>query len=180
MQPYSHAVTKVVETGDDFRALLRCLIRRLNGLGADAPEIDDVLLRWAGALPDRSPEPGWAGLAQQLRTALDAPSVGLAEPAPLEDEPAVASPADLRSLLRALAADFARNRARTQGRLAQGLWAGDGGGWASGSMAQFLDSWEAWLDVRLNRPAAFPRAQPIEPVTWASVACQLIVARGYE
>ncbi|MDX3074095.1 hypothetical protein ACIP98_29640 [Streptomyces sp. NPDC088354] len=173
-------MTNNVETGEDLRVLLRCLSRRFEGLGADAPQIDDILLRWAGTLPDEGPEPGWQGLADQLLSALDAPSVGLAEPAPLGDEPPVSSPGELRVLLLALAADFARDRAWTQDRLAQGLWAGDGGGWASGSMAQFLESWEAWLGARLGRPPAFPGVPPIEPVTWASVAWQLGAARVYE
>ncbi|MEU2289056.1 hypothetical protein ABZ614_45515 [Streptomyces sp. NPDC013178] len=173
-------MTNNVETGEDFRALLRCLIKRLEGLGADAPEIDDVLLRWASALPDRGPKPGWPGLADQLLGALDAPSAGLAEPAPLGDEPSVASPGDLRALLLALAADYARNRAWTADRQARGLWAGDGGGWASASMAGFLESWEAWLDARLGRTRMSPGTPSIEPVTWASVAWQLGAARVYE
>lgn len=173
-------MTNNVKSGEDFRALLQRLVERFKGLGADAPQIDDVLLRWAAALPDRGSEPGWSGLADQLLCAVDAPSAGLAEPAPLGDEPPVASPADLRALLLALAADFARDRAWTEDRLARGLWAGDGGGWASGSMAQFLESWDAWLDCRLGRPPAFPGTPPIEPVTWASVAWQLGAARVYE
>ncbi|MCB5167380.1 hypothetical protein LG634_21385 [Streptomyces bambusae] len=173
-------MTNIVETGEDFRALLRHLSRRFEDLGAGAPEIDDILLRWAGALPDEGPDPGWQGLADQLLDALDAPSAGPAQPAPLGDEPPVSSPEELRVLLLALAADFARDRAWTQDRPAQGLWAGDGGGWASGSMAQFLESWEAWLDGSLGRPPAFPDVPPIEPVTWASVAWQLGAARVYE
>jgi hypothetical protein len=173
-------VTNDVTSGEDFRALLQCLVERFEGLGADAPEIDDVLLRWAAALPEQGPEPGWAGLADQLLSAVNAPSAGLAQPAPLGDEPPVASPADLRALLLGLAADFARNRAWTEDRLARGLWAGDGGGWASGSMAQLMESWDAWLAARLGRPPAFPDTPLIEPVTWASVAWQLGAARVYE
>ncbi|MEU4272917.1 hypothetical protein [Streptomyces sp. NPDC026092] len=173
-------MTNNVATGEDFRALLRCLSRRFEALGVDAPEIDDLLLRWAGALPGQGPEPGWPGLADQLLRALDAPSAGLAEPAPLGDEPPVASPGELRVLLLALAADFARDRAWTADRLARGVWAGDGGGWASGSVAQFLEPWEAWLEARLSRSPAFPGVPPIEPVTWASVAWQLGAARVYE
>ncbi|MFJ8475911.1 hypothetical protein [Kitasatospora sp. NPDC094011] len=173
--------TNDVVTAEDFRTLLRRLIRRFEGLGAnDAPEIDDILLRWAGILPDRAPEPGWTGLADQVLGALEAPSAGRAEPAPLGAEPSVSSPADLRALLSALAADYARNRAWTADRRARGLWAGDGGGWASNSLAGFLESWESWLDARLDRPPVFPGTAPIEPVTWASVAWQLGAARVYE
>jgi len=45
-------------------------------------------------------------------------------------------------------------------------------------MAQFLDSWEAWLSSVLDRP--FPGAPSIEPVTWASVAWQVCAGRVYE
>ncbi|MER8188519.1 hypothetical protein [Kitasatospora sp. NPDC094015] len=176
-------MTNNVKSGEDFRALLRGLMERFEDLGAEAPQIDDVLLRWAAALPDlpdQGSEPGWSGLADQLLSAVDAPSVGLAEPAALRDEPSVASPAELRALLLALAADFARNRAWTEDRLARGLWAGDGGGWASGSMARFMESWDAWLGARLGKPPRFPGTPPIEPVTWASVAWQLGAARVYE
>ncbi|MFE0460635.1 hypothetical protein ACFW1A_15450 [Kitasatospora sp. NPDC058965] len=173
-------MTNNVQTGDDFRALLRRLVVRFEGLGTDAPEVDDILLRWAGTLPDQGSEPGWAGLADQVLGALDAPSAGRADPAPPGDPQSVASPGELRVLLRALAADFARDRAWTADRRAQGLWAGDGGGWASGSMAQFLEAWEAWLGAGLGRPAAFPGVPPLEPVTWASVARQLGAARVYE
>ncbi|MFD7921293.1 hypothetical protein ACFV3R_18950 [Streptomyces sp. NPDC059740] len=173
-------MTNTVETGEDFRALLRCLIRHFEGLGADAPEIDDVLLRWAGTLPERGPEPGWPGLADQLLGALDAPSAGPAEPAPLGEELPVASPGALRVLLQALAADYARDRAWTEDRVARGLWAGDGGGWASGSMTGFLDSWEAWLESHLGSSQVFPDGSPIEVVSWSSVAWQLCAARVYE
>ncbi|MFD9495162.1 hypothetical protein ACFWA1_27245 [Streptomyces sp. NPDC060005] len=173
-------MTHKVQTGEDFRVLLRCLSQRFEDLGADAPQIDDILLRWADVLPEEGPEPGWQGLADQLLSALGAPSVGLGEPASLGDEPPVSSPGELRVLLLALAADFARDHAWTQDRLARGLWSGDGGGWASGSMAQFLESWEACLGARLGKSPAFPGVPPIEPVTWASVAWQLGAARVYE
>jgi hypothetical protein len=83
-------------------------------------------------------------------------------------------------VLLALAADYARNRAWTADRLARGLWAGDSGGWASGSMAGFLESWESWLGASLGRPPVSPGTPSIEPVTWASVAWQIGAARGYE
>jgi len=179
-QPYPRAVTNKAETSEDFRALLRRLSKHCEELGAQAPEIDDMLLRWAGALPEEGPEPGWAGLAEQLVGALEAPSAGRAEPAPLGDEPPVSSPGELRVLLRALAADFARNRAWTVDRRARGLWAGDGGGWANGSVAQFLEAWDAWLNAVLDRPPASPDAPTVEPVTWASVAWQVGAPRVYE
>ncbi|WP_145911303.1 hypothetical protein [Kitasatospora viridis] len=112
--------------------------------------------------------------------ALDAPSAGLAEPAPLGEELPVAGPEELRALLRALAADYARDRAWRADREARGLWAGDGGGWASGSLAGFLESWEAWLGASLGKPPRFSDVPPVEPVTWASVAWQLGAARVYE
>ncbi|MFI5532916.1 hypothetical protein ACIA8O_30710 [Kitasatospora sp. NPDC051853] len=173
-------MTNEVETGEDFRVLLRRLIARFEGLGSGAPEVDDLLLRWAGLLPDRAPEPGWPGLADQLLRAVDAPSAGHAEPAPLAEEPPVASSGELRVLLRTLAADYARARAWTRDRVDRGLWAGDSSGWASGSTARFLESWESWLGDSLGRPARFPGTPPLEPVNWASVAWQLGAARVYE
>ncbi|GAA3018055.1 hypothetical protein GCM10020229_31660 [Kitasatospora albolonga] len=173
-------MTNEVENGEDFRALLRGLVARFDGLGAAAPEIDDLLLRWAGLLPEQAPEPGWPGLADQVLRAVDAPSAGVAEPAPLGEEPPVTSSGELRVLLLALASDYARARDWTRDRSARGLWAGDGSGWASGSAAQFLDSWESWLDATLGRPARFPDVPPLEPVSWASVAWQVGAARVYE
>ncbi|WP_354644441.1 hypothetical protein [Kitasatospora camelliae] len=173
--PAPHTIT----TGRQFRALLRLLVEHLDGLGPDAPQVDDLLQRWAAALPDGAPDPGWPGLADQLLGALAAPAHGPAEPAPL-DGPPVATSTELRLLLAALAADFARDRAWRADRRARGQWAGDGGGWASASLAGFLESWESWLDDSLHRPPAFPDVPPIEPVTWASVAWQLGAARVYE
>ncbi|MFJ5924594.1 hypothetical protein ACIQF6_18545 [Kitasatospora sp. NPDC092948] len=169
-----------VETAADFGALLARLSRHCAELGPAAPDLDDVLLRWAAALPDRAPEPGWHGLADQLLGALAAPPAGRAEPAPLGDEPDAATSGELRALLRALAADFARDRDRTADRLARGLWAEHGEGWASGSSAQFLEAWEAWLEPSREWPQALPGVTPVEPVTWASVARQLGAARSYE
>jgi hypothetical protein len=171
-----------VETGEDFRVLLQRLIGRFESLAPHAPDVDDVLLRWASALPDQAPDPGWHGLAGQLIHALAAPSAGLADPAALGGEPPVATSGELRTLLRAFAADYARDRAWRADRQAQGEWAGDGGGWASASLAGFLESWESWLGATLGRPPrlSFSDAPPIEPVTWASVAWQLGAARVYE
>ncbi|MFH8383970.1 hypothetical protein ACH4E7_23995 [Kitasatospora sp. NPDC018058] len=173
-------MTNNVKTGEDFRALLRSLIGRFEDPGTDVPELDDILLRWADSLPDRAPEPGWPGLADQLLGALNAPSAGPAEPAPLGGRRPVASSGELRALLRGLAADYARDRAWRVDRQARGQWAGDGGGWASASLTGFLESWEAWLGARLGRAQVFSGVQPIEPVTWASVAMQLGAARVYE
>ncbi|MER7768833.1 hypothetical protein [Kitasatospora sp. NPDC096140] len=168
------------ETGADFRVLLQRLIRHYEDSGTDVPEVDDVLLRWAAVLPDHAPDPGWPGLARHLLDALAAPSAGLAAPAALADEPPVATSGDLRTRLRALAADYARDRAWRADRRARGEWAGDGGGWASASLAGFLESWDSWLDASLGRPPRFPGVPPVEPVTWASVAWQLGAARVYE
>ncbi|WP_405959437.1 hypothetical protein OG239_43100 (plasmid) [Streptomyces sp. NBC_00868] len=172
------AMKSKVETGEDFVALLRCLSRHFVRLGPDAPEVDDVLLRWAAALPDQAPDPGWAGLADQLLGALAAPSAGLADPVPLGSEPPVATAGELCTLLPALAADYARDRAWSADRRARGLWAGDGGGWASSSIAGFLESWESWLGSSLSTELS--GVPPIEPVSWASVAWQLGAARVYE
>ncbi|MFD8479736.1 hypothetical protein [Kitasatospora sp. NPDC059673] len=176
----TNAMTNTVETGEDFTALLRRLSGHLANLGPDAPDVDDVLLRWAATLPDRAPAPGWTGLADQLLGALAAPTAGPADPAPLGDEPPVATPGELRARLRALAADYARDRAWTTDRQARGLWAGDGGGWASGSLAGFLESWESWLGSSLGRPPVLPGIPPLEPVTWTSIARQLGAARVHE
>ncbi|MFD7730314.1 hypothetical protein ACFV6F_08015 [Kitasatospora phosalacinea] len=162
-----------VDDGPGFAALLRQLSRHFARLGPAAPEVDDLLLRWAAALPDRAPEPGWNGLAAHLLAALAAPSAGRATPAPLGDEPPVTTPGELRTLLRALAADFARDRAWLAERRALGLRADDGGGWASSSLADLLEAWEAWLGPT-------PGGPPVEPVTWASIARQLGAARVYE
>ncbi|MFF0391457.1 hypothetical protein ACFYS8_22660 [Kitasatospora sp. NPDC004615] len=173
----TNTTTDPVETAEDFLALLRRLSAHFAGQG---PDVDDVLLRWAAALPEQAPDPGWSGLADQLLGALAAPPAGPAEPAPLGEELDVATSGELRILLRALAADYARDRAWTADRVARGLWAGDGGGWASGSLAGFLTSWESWLDSSLGLPPRFSDAPPIEPVTWTSVAWQLDEARVYE
>ncbi|MBB4951350.1 hypothetical protein F4556_006885 [Kitasatospora gansuensis] len=82
-------------------------------------------------------DPGWTGLADRLLGVLAAPPAGLADPAPLGTEPPVATSGELRALLRALAADHARDHAWTAAREARGLWVGDGGGWASASQAGF-------------------------------------------
>ncbi|MDG4861677.1 hypothetical protein P8605_26420 [Streptomyces sp. T-3] len=169
-----------VETSEDFRVLLQRLIGHFESLGSEAPEIDDVLLRWAASLPGQAPDPGWPGLAGQLLDALAAPTAGFAEPAPLRDERLATTPGELRTFLRALAADYARDRAWATDRQARGLWAGDGGGWACASLAGYLESWHAWLDTWLDgqrRPADVPL---IEPVTWESVAMQLGAAGTYE
>ncbi len=167
-------------TGEAFRALLRRLIAHFESLGPDAPEVDDLLLRWAAALPDHAPEPGWQGLADQLLGTLAAPPAGHAEPAALVDEPAVTTSGELRAWLLVLACDYARDRAWRKARQARGQWAGDGGGWASASPAGFLESWESWLSSTLGTTPTFPDTPPIEPVTWASVAWQLSAARVYE
>lgn len=173
-------MTNTVETGEDFVELLQRLSGHFEDLGPDAPAVDDVLLRWAATLPGGAPDPGWTGLADQLLGALAAPSAGLADPAPLGTVPPVATSGELRSRLRDLAADHARDRAWTADRKARGLWAGDGGGWASGSLAGFLESWESWLGSSLDRRSDLPGVPPIEPVNWASVAWQLGAARIYE
>ncbi|MFI5672854.1 hypothetical protein [Streptomyces sp. NPDC051704] len=173
-------MTNGAKSGKDFRVLLQRLVRHFETLGPNAPEIDDVLLRWAAALPDQAPDPGWAGLADQLLGALAAPSAGSADPAPLHDEPPVATSGQLRTLLRALAADYAQDRAWRADRRARVKWAGDGGGWASASVPEFLESWESWLSSSLGRPPQLSGVPPVEPVTWEPVAWQLGAARVYE
>ncbi|MDN3258977.1 hypothetical protein QWJ26_03985 [Streptomyces sp. CSDS2] len=112
-------MTDNMQTAKDYCVLLRCLSRYLDDLGADTPAIDDVLLRWAGALPVRSPEPGRLGLAEQLQGSLEASPAGLSEPAPLSGPWSVASPGQLRTLLVALAAGFAQDRVWTADRPAR-------------------------------------------------------------
>ncbi|MFF7091008.1 hypothetical protein ACFY9A_01245 [Streptomyces rubradiris] len=113
-------MTDKMETVEDFCVLLRSLSRYLEGLGSGATGIDDVLLRRAGALRVRGPEPGRPGLAERLQGVLEDPLAELSEPAPLGGGPrSAASPGQLRTSLVALAADFARDRR---------LWSGDGGG----------------------------------------------------
>ncbi|MEV8099619.1 hypothetical protein [Kitasatospora sp. NPDC085879] len=175
-----NTITNTVETGEDFRVLLKRLTRHFESLGPNAPEVDDVLLRWAAALPDQAPDPGWTGLAGQLLDALTAPSAGLADPAPMDTEPPVSTSGDLRTLMRALAADYAQARHQQEDRRAHGLWAGDGGSWAHDSLDSLLESWDAWLGASLGSPPRFPGIPPIEPVTWTSVAWQLGAARVYE
>ncbi|GAA1103538.1 MULTISPECIES: hypothetical protein [Kitasatospora] len=175
-----NTITNTVETGEDFRGLLKRLARHFESLGPNAPDVDDVLLRWAAALPDQAPDPGWTGLAAQLLAAITAPSAGLAVPAPMDTEPPVSTSGDLRVLLRTLAADYAQDRKRQEDRRARSLWAGDGGGWAHDSLGSFLESWDAWLGASLGRPPRFPGIPPIEPVTWTSVAWQLGAVRVYE
>lgn len=91
----------------------------------------------------------------------------------------MATPGDLRTLLHAMAADYARSRAWTADRQAAGQWPHDGGGWANASLAGFLESWESWLSSWLGRPRRSSGVPPIEPVTWESVALQLGAARVY-
>ncbi|MEW1911304.1 hypothetical protein AB0442_23125 [Kitasatospora sp. NPDC085895] len=175
-----NTITNPVETGEDFRALLKQLTQHLEGPGANPPDVDDLLLRWAAALPDHAPDPGWTGLAGQLLDAITAPSAGHAAPAPMDTEPPVSTPGDLQALLRALAADYAHDRNQQENKKARGLWANDGGSWAHSSLASFLESWNAWLGSTLGRPPRFPGTPPIEPVTWTSIAQQLGTARVYE
>ncbi|MER5891051.1 hypothetical protein ABT160_45180 [Streptomyces sp. NPDC001941] len=169
-----------VQSSADFRDLLLLLVGHFQRPGTPTPQIDDVLLRWEGTLPERAPQPGWSGLAAQLLTALAAPPAGPAEPAPLSREQEPSGPLELQAFLRALAADYARSRAWTEDRVARGLWAGDGGGWASGSLPQYLESWHAWLDTWLDERRDPRDVPPIEPVSWESVALQLEAASAYE
>lgn len=94
--------------------------RLVGGLRSGSPGIDDVLLRWAGALPVQGPEPDRPGLAEQLQGTLEAPPAAPAVSAPLGGPGSVASPGQLRTLLVALATHFARGRVPTTARLARG------------------------------------------------------------
>ncbi|KOU14207.1 hypothetical protein ADK52_36910 [Streptomyces sp. WM6372] len=53
-----------------------------------------------------------------------------------------------------------RGRAWSADRRAQALWAG--GGWATSTIAQFLESWESWLGFSLGTELS--GALPAEPV----------------
>ncbi|KQV14849.1 hypothetical protein ASE03_30160 [Kitasatospora sp. Root187] len=166
-------------SGAEFIALLEELSRELESGG---PTVDDFLLRWAAVLPGEGPgEPGWPGLARQVVAALAAEPTGGAEAAEGKfDEPEVHTRDQLGALLTALAADFVRDRREVAAVVAlKGPWWGDTGDWAHGTLSAVLESWAAWLDAVLGRPRPFGGGD-LEPVTWGSVAEQLLAARVYE
>ncbi|WP_369213150.1 hypothetical protein [Streptomyces flavofungini] len=118
--------------------------------------------------------PGWQGLAFQLDTLRTYPPTYDRSLAGTVTEPGeVDSPHDLRLYAATLAVDFARDQRETQAKTSHSEWAGDGGGWASGTLSQILESWAAWLG------ADVPHTH-VEPVTWRSVAHQLSAAQIYE
>ncbi|WP_405014184.1 hypothetical protein [Kitasatospora sp. NBC_01539] len=161
-----------VASGADFAALLA---RLAAALGPDAPAVDDFLLRWAALLPGLpAAAPGWPGLAAQVRAALAAPPTGGAVPAAdgPTDEPDVCGPDDLAALLEVLAADFARHRTA-----AADVVRPTAGSWAHHTLPDVLESWAAWLTFALGRPRPLG-LPPVEPVTWAAVAMQVLAARG--
>ncbi|MEU5690146.1 hypothetical protein [Streptomyces venezuelae] len=147
--------------------------------------VDGLLWAWVRLLESRidgrdplheeAPgRPGWQGLAFQVDTLRTAPPGPDRAPADsVTDWEEVDSAHGLRLYTAALAVDFARDQRRTQARADHGEWAGDGGSWASGTLAQMLESWAAWL-------ADTPFHTRLEPVTWQSVALQLSAARIYE
>ncbi|MFD9125244.1 hypothetical protein [Kitasatospora sp. NPDC059571] len=169
-----------VASGGDMIALLA---RLAAGLGPDAPSVDDFLLRWAAVLDGHdTADPGWSGLAGQLRAALAATPAGAVGPAalPVSAEDGVDSPQALRRYLALLAADFVLDRQEMAAVAARGGWTGDGGRWSYARLPDVLDTWASWLAAVLDRPGGRPWAPPVEPVTWASVAEQLGAARVYE
>ncbi|GAA5023215.1 hypothetical protein GCM10025734_80140 [Kitasatospora paranensis] len=166
-------------SGAEFVALLEELSREL---GAQAPTVDDFLLRRAGLLPGHGlGAPGWSGLAGQVCAALDAPPTGGATAAAGGlGQSAVDTPDALRALLEALAADFVRDSEGVAAAVAEhGRGWLDSGEWAHRTLPSVLDSWAAWLAAVLGRPRR-SGLTPVEPVTWAGVAEQLLTARVYE
>ncbi|WP_457028644.1 hypothetical protein [Kitasatospora sp. P5_F3] len=166
-----------VASGAEFIALLAELSRELEPGG---PTVDDFLLRWAAVLPGEGPgEPGWPGLARQVLGALAAGPTGGAEAAEVKlDEPVVNTRDELGVLLTALAADFVRDGREVAAVVAlKGPWWGDTGDWAHGTLSAVLERWADWLDAQLGHAAS---PFEIEPVTWGSVAEQLLAARVYE
>ncbi|GJF32046.1 hypothetical protein KNE206_47460 [Kitasatospora sp. NE20-6] len=171
-----------VASGADLAALLA---RLAAALGPDAPAVDDFLLRWAALLPGLpAAAPGWPGLAAQVQAALAAPPTGGAVPAAdgPADEPDVCGPDDLAALLEVLAADFARHRTATATATAAtterpGAARQPADSWAHHTLPDVLESWAAWLTASPGRPQPLG-LPPVEPVTWASVAVQVLAARG--
>ncbi|MYW04529.1 hypothetical protein [Streptomyces sp. SID3343] len=81
---------------------------------------------------------------------------------------------DLRRYIAVLATDFARDRREHPVSTDPGEAAGADGGWAHGTLSDWLEAWSAWIGD------TSPSHGHVDPVTWRSVARQLSAARVYE
>lgn len=116
----------------------------------------------------RTPTPGFNCALADSRTELDE----------------VVSVNDLRMPAATLATDFAREQREIKEKIRRGESKWGGGTWAHGQLDAFLSAWAAWLeDTRLKPLPALMvkhgiKRQPVEPVTWQSIAVQLRGARS--
>ena len=192
-----------VDSADDFVAYLRLLAadaeraeqgtgRWLNTTIPDFLSAIDTLLglpRDQAARGDSAfVEPvmtTWRELAVLLhKAANERPVTRLDETDEQADAKAVDSLASLRAYLRWLIEGFRLDTAEVAERTRVNEWH-NSGRWAHGFLSNWLAAWAAWLEGYLGpRPALMVKLgierEPVEPVSWRSIAIQLSGARIYE
>jgi hypothetical protein len=128
----------------------------------------------------------WRELAALLRTATTTPAAASTDAgAKNGDAKSVNSLADLRSYLRWLIEDFRLDMAEVAERTRADPW-GYFGRWAHGVLSIWLERWAAWLEgcYLSPLPALMVKLgiqrEPVEPMSWRSIAIQMSGARIYE
>lgn len=91
----------------------------------------------------------------------------------------------LRAYLHWLIKDFRLDRAEVAERTRIDKWHNQGR-WAHGILSNWLGAWAAWLDDAYLKPLPAMmvklgiQREPVEPMSWRSIAIQLSGARIYE
>lgn len=192
-----------VDSADDFIAYLRLLAadaeRAEQGTGSwlnttipDFLTATDALLGFARdqAAHGNSvfAEPmmtTWWEFAVLLHNATTEPPAALPDTADKHDDAkTVDSLESLRAYLHWLIEDFRLDTAEVAERTRINKW-DNSGRWAHGFLSNWIGAWAAWLEGHLRpRPALMVKhgiqREPVEPMSWRSIAIQLSGARIYE